>query len=160
MATKNINFEEVEILDGFWKDRYDLNADISIYAVQKVFENSGRFDAVRFKGAEDGLHVYYDSDVAKWIEGDAYLIAKDKQKYADLERFCDELIDCMVKNQREDGYFNSYFQRKAPEKIFTIRNDHELYCAGHIIEAAVAYDKYVGKGALLSIINTLRIYAT
>lgn len=151
MEIKNVNFEEVDLLNGFWKDRYNLNSKTSIYAVQKVFETSGRFDAIRFKGSDDGLHIFYDSDIAKWIEGVAYLIAKNREECKDLEFFCDELISCMVENQREDGYFNSYFQRKTPEKIFTIRTHHELYCAGHIIEAAIAYDKYVGKGALLGL---------
>ncbi len=146
---KNIDFFGVELLDGFWKERFALNAEKSIYAVQRVFEESGRFNAVRFEKTNKELHIFYDSDVAKWIEGVAYLLAHDREKFADLEKFCDELIDCMVKNQREDGYFNSYFLQVEPEKIFQDRNLHELYCAGHFIEAAIAYDKYTGKRKFL-----------
>lgn len=153
MNKKNdyVNFTDVELLNGFWKNRYDLNAKTSIYAVKNVFEKSGRFDAVRFVGDDSNLHVFFDSDVAKWIEAVAYLIGLNRNNFSDLELFCDDLIEKMVKNQHADGYFNSYFQRKAPDKIFTARNDHELYCAGHIIEAAIAYDKYVNKSALLGL---------
>lgn len=151
MKIENIKFDKVNLLDGFWKNRYDLNLKTSIYAVKNVFESSGRFDAVRFIKGNKNIHVYYDSDVAKWIEAVAYILAEHREEYADLEVFCDELIVSMVEHQREDGYFNSYFQQVEPTEVFKRRNDHELYCAGHIIEAAIAYDQYVGKGALLGL---------
>ncbi len=151
MKIENIAFDKVKLLDGFWKNRYDLNLKSSIYAVKRVFESSGRFDAVRFIEGNKNIHVYYDSDVAKWIEAVAYILAENREDYADLETFCDELIASMVAHQREDGYFNSYFQQVEPTECFKRRNDHELYCAGHIIEAAIAYDKYTGKDALLGL---------
>ncbi len=146
---KNIDFDRVNLIDGFWQKRFELNAEKSIYAVQRVFEESGRFKAVRFDKDNKEIHIFYDSDVAKWMEGVAYLLAHDRKRFADLEEFCDQLIDCMVKNQREDGYFNSYFLQVEPEKIFTDRNLHELYCAGHLIEAAIVYHKYTGKRKFL-----------
>ena len=151
MNIENVTFDKVELLDGFWKDRYCLNLETSIYAVKKVFQDSGRFDAVRFIDGNKNIHVYYDSDVAKWIEAVAYILANNREKYADLEEFCDDLIASMVAHQREDGYFNSYFQQVEPTEAFKRRNDHELYCAGHIIEAAIAYDKYTSKGELLGL---------
>ncbi len=158
MKIENIKFDKVKLLDGFWKNRYNLNLETSIYAVKKVFESSGRFDAVRFIEGNKNIHVYYDSDVAKWIEAVAYILAKNREKYADLEAFCDELIASMVAHQREDGYFNSYFQQVEPTEVFKRRNDHELYCAGHIIEAAIAYDQYAGKGALLGLAKRYAAY--
>ena len=151
MKAKNVKFDKVELTDGFWKNRFNLNASVSIYAVKKRFEDSGRFAAVRFNKENDNMHVYYDSDVAKWIEAVAYLVHYDRSKYTDLIEFCDELIAKMCENQRADGYFNSYFQQKEPTEIFKRRNDHELYCAGHIIEAAIAYAEYVGKNDLLNL---------
>ncbi len=155
---KNIRFEDVQLLDGFWKKRFELNAAESVYAVRRVFEESGRFDAVRFTKGNKEVHIYYDSDVAKWMEGVAYLLAHDRARFADLEAFCDELIARMVENQREDGYFNSYFLQVEPEKIFTDRNLHELYCAGHLIEAAIAYDKYTGKHDFLAFAERMAAY--
>ena len=78
---------------------------------------------------------------------------ENKKKYVPLVKFCDDLISVIEKKQREDGYFNSYFQQKEPTEYFKRRNDHELYCAGHLIEAAIAYDKYVGNGKLLSVME-------
>ncbi len=153
MKIENIKFDKVKFLDGFWKNRYDLNLKTSIYAVKKVFESSGRFNAVRFIEGNKNIHVYYDSDVAKWIEAVAYILAKHREEYADLEAFCDELIASIVAHQREDGYFNSYFQQVEPTQVFKRRNDHELYCAGHLIEAAIAYDQYTGKDALLGVVK-------
>lgn len=149
-SCKNIEFGDVEILDGFWEKRYSVNANTSIYSVQNRFEQTDRFDSVRCKtGCK--THVFYDSDVAKWIEGVAYLLVKNRQKYADLEEFCDELIHFMTINQRVDGYFNSYFLQCAPNDIFQDRDKHELYCLGHMIEAAIAYDKATGKHDFLTI---------
>lgn len=149
MNYENVSFEQIELLDGFWKNRFELNAEKSVYAVQKVFEESGRFDAVRFKASDKSIHFYYDSDVAKWIEAVAYLLEHDRKRFADLEKFCDELIDSMAQRQRADGYFNSYFLQVEPNKIYVDRSLHELYCAGHLIEAAVAYDKFTGKHKFL-----------
>lgn len=96
-SCKNIEFGDVEILDGFWEKRYSVNANTSIYSVQNRFEQTDRFDAIRCKtGCK--THVFYDSDVAKWIDAVAYLLVKNRQKYADLEEFCDELIHCMTIN--------------------------------------------------------------
>ncbi len=147
----NMGINDVKLTDGFWKKRFDLNAEVSVYAVKKVFEESGRFNALRFVEGNKNIHFYYDSDVAKWMEAVAYLLAHDRKKYADLEDFCDELIDSISEHQREDGYYNSYFLQIAPEKIFTDRNLHELYCMGHLIEAAIAYDKYTGKSKFLEL---------
>ncbi len=73
---KWISFTNATLLNGFWKDRYLLNKNISISAVKNRFEESGRFDALRFNYKTTGKkpHFYYDSDVAKWIEGVSYLI--------------------------------------------------------------------------------------
>ena len=150
---KFVPFWDVELNDGFWKNRYDLNKNVSIQSVRDRFEESGRNDALRFNFLKTGKkpHHFYDSDVAKWIEGVAYIMEKDRASMAEHEALIDELIDCMAAAQRENGYLNSYFQQIDPENIFTIRDKHELYCAGHIIEAAVAYYHATGKDQLLRI---------
>ena len=75
----NLNFENVEILGGFWKWRYDLNREVSLRAVYERFEESGRFDALRFNFREgkEYPHIFYDSDTAKWIEAVGYLITRN-----------------------------------------------------------------------------------
>lgn len=99
------------------------------------------------KGEYEGL-VFQDSDVAKWIEGAAYsLVIKHDDK---LEKDIDEVIDIIVRAQHRDGYLNTYYTLKEPGKRLTdLGNNHELYCAGHMIEAAVAYYQITGKRKLL-----------
>ena len=94
--------------------------------------------------------VFQDSDVAKWLEGAAYSLARHKD--AALERRCDEMIDLIGQAQHEDGYLNTYFTVKEPDRRWTnLHEAHELYCAGHMIEAAVAYAECTGKTRLLDI---------
>ena len=94
--------------------------------------------------------VFQDSDVAKWIEAAAYALAAGPDE--ELEKTVDDVIRLYGASQHEDGYVNSYFTVKAPDKIWTnMREAHELYCAGHMMEAAVAYYEVTGKRSLLDI---------
>lgn len=94
--------------------------------------------------------VFQDSDVAKWLEGAAYSLAQSPDEA--LEKRCDEIIELIGRAQQKDGYLNTYFTVKEPEKRWTnLHEAHELYCAGHMIEAAVAYAECTGKSRLLEI---------
>lgn len=98
--------------------------------------------------------VFQDSDVAKWLEAVAYCIqnSADRSEMQEMEACADEAIGLIGKAQHEDGYFNTYFQLKDPEKRFTnLYEAHELYCLGHFIEAAVAYYNATGKTQVLYI---------
>ena len=155
MSSSFTSFENVNFLDGFWKRRYELNKNVSVENVKKQFESSGRFDAMRFNYLKNGKrpHIYFDSDVAKWIEAVSYLIIKDRKAMKENEKFCDELIDAMGNAQREDGYLNSTHQQLEPHLIFKDRGRHELYCSGHLIEAAIAYHIATGKDKFLKIME-------
>ena len=150
---KMAGFENVELKDGFWLDRYKLNKQVSVDSVLKRFDETGRVDALRFDHAETGkpLHMFYDSDMYKWIEAVAYLYAFDPASQKDNVRLIDELTARMAKAQTADGYLNSYHQQIEPQNVFKLRDHHELYTFGHLIEAAVAYARYVGKIELLNI---------
>ena len=150
-----IPFQSVTLTDGFWKNRSDLNKNVSLENVRRRFEESGRFDALRFNYAETGKkpHIFFDSDVAKWMEAVAYLVEQDRDAMREHEALCEELIDCMEHAQREDGYLNSEHQQVSPHLIFSNRDRHELYCAGHLIEAAIAYHKATGKDRFLKIME-------
>lgn len=94
--------------------------------------------------------VFQDSDAAKWLEGAAYSLAQNPD--ADLEKRCDDIIELIGEAQQKDGYLNTYFTVKEPDKRWTnLHEAHELYCAGHMIEAAVAYAECTGKSKLLDI---------
>lgn len=108
-----------------------------------------RIAAGESEGAFTGM-VFQDSDITKWIEAVAYLLAE--QRDPELEQLADETIDLIARAQHEDGYVNTYFTIKAPEQRWTnLAECHELYCAGHLIEAAVAYFQATGKRSLLDV---------
>lgn len=132
-----IDFNKVEIRKGFVRDLQKLNAEVSVYNVYKRFAETGRFSALKCKKGDVNSHIFWDSDVAKWLESAAYILAKKKD--AKLKKLADEAIADICENQLPSGYFNSYFQVYEPENIFRKRTEHELYCAGHLIEAAVAF---------------------
>ena len=136
---KPIDHESVSLKDGFWKRVRALNATVSLKNIYRRFEETGRFDAIRCERREKPPHIFYDSDVAKWLEAAAYLQADYPDQ--DVRAIIDETVRTIVKNQLPCGYFNSFYQVYQPDKIFMERTEHELYCAGHLIEAAVALDK-------------------
>jgi DUF1680 family protein len=92
--------------------------------------------------------VFQDSDLAKWIEAAAYSLVWHPD--ADLERTLDETIAIICRAQQADGYLNTYYIINGLEKRFTnLKDNHELYCMGHYIEAAAAYYEAAGKRELL-----------
>lgn len=98
--------------------------------------------------------VFQDSDVAKWIEAASYLLAA--QPDLELERIVDRVIETIAKAQQADGYLNTYFTLKEPGARWTnLAECHELYCAGHMIEAGVAYYEATGKRNLLDVVTRL-----
>ena len=151
---KKIGFECTNITDGFWQKRQQINSEISIYNVYKRFDETGRIAALKCKwkkGDDFEPHIFWDSDIAKWIEGAAYIIAKENRP--DLEELIDSIADVIEENQADDGYFNCCYLSKYPEKRWTDRTEHELYCAGHLAEAAVAYYNATKKDKLLKIVE-------
>jgi DUF1680 family protein len=147
---KGIPFQQIDINNGFWHGRQCLNREETIYAVYDRFKDTGRFDAFKCdwkEGMPNKPHYFWDSDVAKWIESVAYLL--EKGNMPDLEKIVDELVDEIEKNQDSNGYFNIWFLTIDPIHRFCDRDAHELYCAGHLIEAAFAYAQATGKHKFL-----------
>ena len=142
--------DKVKITGGYIADKQELNRKVTINAVYDRFCESGRIGAFDFDWAEGKPHkphYFYDSDVAKWMEGAAYILRDNFD--AELERRVERLIDKIEEHQGDDGYFNIYFTVCEPEKRFSDRDKHELYCAGHLFEAAVAYARATGKTRFL-----------
>ncbi len=107
--------------------------------------------AAGLEEGEFGGRCFQDSDVAKWLEGVAYYLETNRDP--ELEKIADEAIEIIGKAQQDDGYLDTYFIVAEPDKRWTnLRDWHELYCAGHFIEAAVAYYNSTGKDRLLKII--------
>ncbi len=138
--------------DGFWSSRQQLLSEVTIYAVRDRFRETGRFDAMHcnwINGMPNRPHVFWDSDIAKWVESAAYLIAQGKN--LDLQDDVEAVIDCIEKNMDDTGYFNSYYLSICPSERYTDRNEHELYTSGHLIEAAIAYYEATGRDRFLKL---------
>ena len=149
-----VPFHRVEITGGLWKSRQNIIRDITIPHEFRKCEETGRIsNFAKAAGIEDGEFRGYrfnDSDVYKLIEGAAYSLRL--QPNMGLEGYMGEIINKIISAQWDDGYLFTYYSvpEKQPEKRWeNIGSQHQLYCAGHLIEAAIAYYEATGKRKLL-----------
>jgi DUF1680 family protein len=161
-----IHRKQVVLSDGFWKKWTEIVGEVSLNHeyVQMKFE--GQVDALsldplthRGRKADDdwywGGSIFWDSDLAKWLEAASAKLERGPDP--DLERLVDDTIERFAKAQLPDGYVNSHILTWRPNHRFkNLRDLHELYCAGHLIEAAVVHHEATGKTSLL---NVVRRYA-
>ena len=158
---REVPLKRVTITDGFWSARQRLIADTAVPYMEKILrdeipgaEKSHAIENFRIAAGEAqgdfyGM-VFQDSDVAKWIETASYsLLVKPDPA---LEARLDRLIETISRAQGPDGYLNTYFTLREPDARWTnLLECHELYCAGHMIEAAVAHFEVTGKRSLLNV---------
>jgi DUF1680 family protein len=147
-----IGFHEVQIDSEFWNPRLRTNAQATVPHSLEMCKSRIRSFALAAgvdKGEFEG-HIFHDSDVYKVLEGVAYsLMTNPDQK---LEARLDKIIELIAGAQEPDGYLNTWFSVKAPEERWTdLAHAHELYCAGHMFEAAVAHYRATGKRTFLDV---------
>jgi DUF1680 family protein len=149
-----VPFTRVTIDDGFWSPRRKTNCEVSVPHQYAMNKETGRIDAWRLQwkpGTEPVPHIFWDSDVAKWIESASYCLAEKRNP--DMEAKIDDVVELMAKAQLPDGYLNSHFIQVEPGMRWkNLGHWHELYCAGHLMEAAVAYGQATGKRRMLDVI--------
>ncbi len=149
-----ISFNQVKLDDAFWAPKIDINRQVTIPIEYGQCKDTGRLDAFKLDwkpGMEPIPHVFWDSDVAKWIEAVSYSLSTHPDP--ELDVLLDEVIDLIASAQQPDGYLNTHFTVVEPNKRWTnLRDDHELYCAGHLMEAAVAHFQATGKRSLLDVL--------
>lgn len=158
---KPIAVTDFKIKDPFFTPYQNLVRNVVIPYQRAVFENAVpgvekscviqnfRIAAGLEQGEFYGM-VFQDSDLGKWLEAASYSLMLEPDEA--LEKDCDELIDLIGRCQQEDGYLNTYFTVKEPEHRWqNLHECHELYCAGHLIEAAAAYYEATGKDKFLNI---------
>ena len=151
---ETIGLKNVTVLDGFWSGRQTINHNTSLKHAYRKLEDSGNFNNLKLAaGGGEGEYrtpVFMDSDIYKWLEAVSYELTNRPDPQ--LEAMADEAIELLRAAQQEDGYLNSYFQVVEPEKKWQeLAMGHEMYCAGHLIEAAVAHHRATGSGKLLGI---------
>lgn len=160
-SIRGLGLLESRVTGGFWAGKIDmvvsemlpyqwlaLNDEVPGAEPSHAVENF-RIAAGEASGEFNGT-VFQDSDVAKWLEAASYSLAHHPD--AVLEARVDEVIRLIAKAQAPDGYVNTYFMVMAPDKRWAdLAWGHELYCAGHLIEAAVAHNASTGKTMLLDV---------
>lgn len=148
-----VNFSRVHIDDAFWSPRLSGAKSATLpVCIDQIENKTGRMLNFERAAARCGEHsgIYYDdSDVYKALEGMAYTLQNNPDP--ELEAKCDEWIGKFAAAQEPDGYLFTYYTLTGLENRWTNMTRHEMYCAGHLIEAAVAYYNVTGKRVLLDV---------
>jgi DUF1680 family protein len=156
---------QVKIQDGFWQRWRDLIGETTLAHQFEEMRAEGHLDAMlldpkmhRGRALADpwvdagywGGSVFWDSDLAKWLEAASARLEQTRD--AALEARVNEIIGLFERAQLPDGYVNSHILTWRPQHRFkNLRDLHELYCAGHLIEAAVVHFEATGQGRLLRV---------
>ena len=146
----------VTLTDGFWSRSRAVNRRRALaHGFRKLVDAGVLHNLAVAAGRVTGEYRslrFADSDLYKWLEAAACLLAE--QNDPAVRRHVDETIDLLAAAQRADGYLNTFHQIVRPDRRWTnLRDDHELYCAGHLFQAAIAHFRATGRDALL---NTAR----
>ncbi|WP_018237153.1 glycoside hydrolase family 127 protein [Ensifer sp. BR816] len=173
MSNKDRQFRPVAVPDvrvgGFWGKWQDAVCNATAEILLDRCVEAGMLSAIDVDHPNPGIiipiqpwggttQMFWDSDLAKSIETIAYSLYRKPNPT--LEARADDIIDMYERLQDDDGYLNTWFQRVQPDRRWTnLRDHHELYCAGHLIEAAVAYFQATGKRKLLDVMCRFADYA-
>ena len=159
MRSESLDLRKIKIKDTFWSKHVDLVKSVIIPYQWDVMndriadaESSHCLENFQIAaGQKEGEFygaVFQDTDIAKWLEAVGFSLAYCPDR--ELERTADEVIDLIAQAQQEDGYINTYFTIHTDEKRWSnLCEGHELYTAGHLMEAAVAYYQSTGKRKFL-----------
>lgn len=138
---------------GFWAGKQEINRQRTLPSQYEQLEKTNRLAALDpdFRpGDRTSRHIFWDSDTAKWLEAAAYSLTTHPDPK--LAGQVEGVIAALARLQGGDGYLNSWYQTVEPDKRWTnLRDCHELYCAGHLMEAAVAHNRATGKAHFLEI---------
>lgn len=147
--SKHVNLVREQIIPYQWKAMNDLIPDAEPSHCLENFKIAAGKKSGAFYGA-----VFQDTDILKWLEAVGFVLAAEKDE--ELEKTADEVISLIAQAQQEDGYLDTYFMIKEPlRKWKNLCEGHELYTAGHMMEAAVAYYQGTGKRKFLEAVQKL-----
>jgi DUF1680 family protein len=145
---------DVTLQDAFWEPRRNINREVTLASQYHHLEESGCLDNFRRAAGQKECEfrgpVFMDSDAYKWLEAASSTLATHREP--GLEAMVDSVIDLLTAAQQPDGYLNTCFMfDKASQRWTNLRDWHEMYCAGHLIQAAVAHYRATGSTRLLDI---------
>lgn len=157
------NFTDVKLTGGFWSERLDTVLAHTVPSQYRQLESHGLLESLTLPQPVPELRIprnqhnfttqiFWDSDVGKWIEAASYALAHKSD--ADIEAKIDKIVDDLEKAQLPDGYLNCwYIERELENRWTNLRDNHELYNAGHLLEGAIAYFRATGKRKLLDVME-------
>ena len=151
---ESLPIADVQITDKFWTPRVETNREVTVAHQHDQLEENGCLANFRrvAAGERNGFEgpMFIDSDAYKWLEAASYVLANHDD--TDLREQVDEVTELIADAQAGDGYLHTYFQLVEPDERWTnLSFMHELYCAGHLIEAAVAHRRATDSDALLDV---------
>jgi DUF1680 family protein len=158
-----VRFVDVRLEGDFWKERLETVLSRTILSQHKKLGEYGILDSLklpqpppplRFPRHANGftVQVFWDSDVGKWIEAASYALSHRRD--ADIEAKIEAIVDDFEKAQTPDGYLNCWYLGREPDKRFSnLRDNHEFYNAGHLLEGAIAYFETTGRRRWLGIME-------
>ncbi len=153
-GTSPVEHTAVTIDDTFWAPRLQTVREHTLPFIYEQIKQAGYFEAYKGAWKQSNVRipfVFYESDISKWLEAVSYSLATHPDPA--LDALADEVIAFMASFQQPDGYLNIWFTQVEPERRWTnLRDWHELYCAGHLIEAAVAHFRATAKRNLLDVV--------
>jgi len=161
VISRPIDLKRVKLSDPFWSQYVELVRNTVLPyqwdALNDRIPDAEPSHAIRnlriaagLEEGEFGGERFQDTDVSKWLEAVSYSLVTHPDP--ELEKTADDVIELIEKAQRPDGYLDTFYMIKEPEKRWTdLHEGHELYVAGHLIEAAVAYYNATGKRKLLNV---------
>jgi uncharacterized protein len=156
-----VNFRDVTITGAFWRERLDTVLTRTIPSQHEQLEKNGILESLELPKPPPPLRipirphglttqVFWDSDVGKWIEIASYGVSFRRDET--IERQIEAITDRLAAAQLPDGYLNCWYIGREIENRWTnLRDKHELYCAGHLLEGAIAYFDATGRRRLLDI---------
>jgi len=154
-------FVDVRITDDFWRERLETVLTktipsqyerLRLHGVLESLKASQPPPPLRIPVSNHGMspQVFWDSDVGKWIEAASYALSHRRD--AKIEAKIDEIAEWLAATQLPDGYLNCWYIGREIDKRWTnLRDRHELYCAGHLLEGAIAYWRATGRRRLLDL---------
>jgi len=158
-ALRPLSATEVQFTGGFWAERARINREATIPAGFEQLQAAGTLHNFRLaaQSARDGYRAlgimfdkpfpFLDSDVYKWLEGAGWELGRAPDDR--IRAMADEAIGLVEAAQRPDGYLNTFVQVLTPGNEYgDLQWGHELYCIGHLVQAAVSWHRALGDDRL------------
>ncbi len=158
-----VDFTKVTLTGDFWKERLETVLTSTIPSQYNKLVEYNMIDELDIHQPPPPLtipanksgfttQIFWDSDIGKWIEAASYALAHRRDEK--IEAQIDEIVDKLERAQLEDGYLNIwYISRELDKRWSNLRDNHELYNAGHLLEGAIAYYRVTGRRKLLDVME-------